>query len=122
MKVRLGFVTNSSSSSFIITKKNLTEKQIQAIRIHDELGEKLRMHCSDERWIISESENYISGETFMDNFSMSNFFDHIGVSNGYVTWDEFVSADEMDDPGVDDCEDDDDECENKTWEDYLDEL
>lgn len=41
MKVRRGFVTNSSSSSFIIAKKYLTKNQILAIRNHKLLGEKL---------------------------------------------------------------------------------
>ena len=34
MKIRQGFVSNSSSSSFVINKINLSEKQIEQIKNH----------------------------------------------------------------------------------------
>lgn len=42
MKVRVDFVTNSSSSSFVISKKHLDEEQILAIKQHISLGKKIR--------------------------------------------------------------------------------
>ena len=39
MKLRNGFISNSSSSSFIIQKKGLTEGQIEAIRRHKEYAQ-----------------------------------------------------------------------------------
>lgn len=89
MKVRKDFVTNSSSSSFIISKRCLDEDQIKAIREHSSLGEKLGLECFDEPWNISENDNYITGFTWMDNFNMEEFFDKIDVNGRNVNWSEY---------------------------------
>ena len=89
MKYRTDFVTNSSSSSFIIAKKHLDDDQIEAIRSHSLLGEKLGIACSDEPWSIKEDEDFITGFAFMDNFSMSDLFDIIGVNQQVVFWGEY---------------------------------
>ena len=85
----MDFVTNSSSSSFIIAKKYLDEDQIEAIRSHRELGEKLDIPYSDEAWSIKENDDFITGSTFMDNFSMSDLFDIIGINQQRVFWGEY---------------------------------
>ena len=86
MKIRVDFVTNSSSSSFTIRKKTLSEKQIQAIWNHSALGEKLNLDYFDESWQIAETDEFITGETYMDNFDMKELFDIIGIRPTQVTW------------------------------------
>lgn len=88
MKVRSDFVTNSSSSSFVISKKHLDDDQILAINRHISLGKKLGMYnCSLEHaWYINETDEYIGAYTYQDSFSMSNFLDHIGVNPNVVHW------------------------------------
>lgn len=86
MKLRIGFVSNSSSSSFMIYLENLTAFQLAAI-----LQNKYDDQDADpemDAWIIEldEVQKAIKGYTSMDNYSMSKFFDRIKVKDEDVIW------------------------------------
>jgi len=90
MKIRTGFVSNSSSSSFTIKKSDLNDLQIYAIRHHSSVSKELEDlgddFFYDDSWSINEDKNSISGYTTMDNFDMEAFLSLIGVSNNVIDW------------------------------------
>jgi len=92
MKIRTSFVSNSSSSSFVVDKCFLTQEQIDKIYNHIEVSQNenfediLKYTSSGDEWEIEETEKTLEGSTFMDNFSMSDFMKKIGVDTRKVNW------------------------------------
>lgn len=77
MKVRHGFVSNSSSSSFVVRTENLTPKQVWQILNHSD--------CLDDeekwdRWDVDwQDADNILCSTSMDNFCLKSYCLDIGV-------------------------------------------
>lgn len=98
MQLRHGFVSNSSSSSFIIRKDQLTAHQIQQIMDHATVGEAMGLdYAGSDSWSIDVTDTEVRGWTSMDNFDMRDFLIRIGVGSqcpncGHATatvdWDE----------------------------------
>jgi hypothetical protein len=86
MKMKMDFVTNSSSCSFTIPKKYLNELQVIAIKKHIEFAmllgtlypKRWDFGFRDE-WTVVEHEKILEVKTYMDNFDMQVFLDAIGV-------------------------------------------
>lgn len=89
MKTRSGFVSNSSSSSFVIKKYYLSPHQIEQIHNHSYLGKKMGIeYANTDPWSITENEDTISGHTYMDNFDMGEFLRNIFAADN-VEWSEY---------------------------------
>ena len=115
MKYRKGFVTNSSSSSFIIAKKYLDSEQIEAIWKHSKLGERFGMpFANSDSWNIRENDDFITGHTYMDNFDMYDFLKKIGVIESHITWGSY-SFDL-------DCFEEKEDIFNDNWRNWLKEI
>ena len=88
MKLRTGFVTNSSSSSFTIAKSNLTADQIDKIKNHIEAAKKVGMNDFGDLWDIDETNFNINGFTCMNNGDMLKFLRLIGADRDNIEWEE----------------------------------
>lgn len=104
MKKRTNFISNSSSSSFVIKREDLSDLQIFLIQNHIKVAigicsafpenknefdylNGIRGCDEYDSWNITVDENDVSGNTIMDNFSMGSFLSMIGVKN--VIWDDY---------------------------------
>lgn len=84
MKVRDGFVSNSSSSSFSIKLRDLTGTQVGLIMNHSRFTDGLEPASTG--WYVELTTHKITGRTDMDNFNMYDFLDEIGVDMNNITW------------------------------------
>ena len=83
MKIRNGFVSNSSASSFIILLNILTDKQKQMIYNHIQIGQSVDKIRKDEGlaplyeyyedWNVKEDDFSLWCSTSMDNFDLMLF-------------------------------------------------
>jgi len=62
MRIRQGFISNSSSSSFVIAKSYMTEEQIKEFRDHINNISKLDEDGCEKSFYYDEDKNYFSGD------------------------------------------------------------
>jgi hypothetical protein len=89
MKIKIDFITNSSSASFYIMKDRLTIEQMEMIRNHIELSHLFPEQGYDynqphDAWVITENDKKIMGDTSMDNFNMLWFLEQIGIKDEHI--------------------------------------
>jgi len=92
MKIRNGYVSNSSSASFVISLDMLTDDKIDSIHNHVEEAKKHQSFYDfgdvEDGWMINTEEHYISGYCVMDNFDMHTFLhDYLKIPGNVVKWD-----------------------------------
>lgn len=82
MKIRQGFVSNSSSSSFIIQKQGLTKQQLCIIKNFKIKAKKSSFDWKFDvdNWSQLDHEEYYEFYTMMDNFDLAEFFESYGIS------------------------------------------
>lgn len=108
-KIRTGFVSNSSSSSFILSKNLLEDEQIDLIINHKEYSKEILerlnndkifkivsgvYHFSDyefdatgwNEWNVKQSDNFILLETNLDNFNMEQYLEIIRATNSIINY------------------------------------
>ena len=95
MKIRNGFVSNSSSSSFVIAMDKVSDLQLEAIHNHSEIQKNLPQELKDifdlefeDSWGIDKKGQFLTGTTMMDNFNMVGFLKMIGIDDRDISWDE----------------------------------
>lgn len=94
MKNRTGFVSNSSSSSFVICLGDISDRQLNKIKNHIHFAQKMRTiewKNESDAWNIEvdEKKNIVRGWTWIDNFDMHEFLAQIRVPSDVVSWEEY---------------------------------
>ena len=81
MKIRNGFVSNSSSSSFILDKSKLSVKNLSDIKNAYKLAVEFDIEYPEDigGWTLYENDDELHGCTIIDNFQFLGFLDRIGV-------------------------------------------
>jgi hypothetical protein len=109
MKIRNGFVSNSSSASFVISKADITEEQLDMIKraitpngfsrspFYAKLGFIGCLITEHDAWDMREDSEHIYGESTMDNGNIWPFFKSIGVGKECV---KFYDEDSWEDSDV----------------------
>jgi hypothetical protein len=93
MKIRTGFVSNSSSASFTIMRDDLTDEQIGAL---EKATVDRKTLCEgfdigyldgvDDAWDILFTEDRVSGVTICCNGCIWEFFDKLGIPRKIVSF------------------------------------
>jgi hypothetical protein len=100
MKLRIGFVSNSSSASFILKKDKLTAEQVHIIKNHGEVWKALPQPIKNEVyneswchtpgepevWRMKETPDKLFLGTTMTNFDMDAFFRAINLPMGAIEY------------------------------------
>ena len=81
MRKRLGFVSNSSSSSFVIKLKDISGEQLEKILNNKE--------AIEAGWSFSVEDSKVEGYVTIDNYSMHDFLQEINVPERVIEWEEF---------------------------------
>ena len=81
MKVRIGFVSNSSSSSFIVSLNDISASQLKKLLNFGDLDK-------FDYWTMNVSYSHLSGWTTMDNDDLEDFMKEIGIDLNKVKWGE----------------------------------
>ncbi len=84
MKIRIGFVSNSSASSFTLDKSLLTAIQADQIKDHINVARANKWYDldymeEDDAWSIRDAGTLLHLSTSMTNFNMTGFVHKIGV-------------------------------------------
>lgn len=80
MKIRNGFVSNSSSSSFIVKKSNLNWYTEQILLRHAEIA----ALKPDDAWDIRDEGDSYRASTFIDNFDLIGVMEAFNIPIEYV--------------------------------------
>ena len=88
MKYRLTFVTNSSSASYVVLKKGVSEAQIVLLLDPTPLKNKKPTwfkYDGPGSWSVNDHKDSVHFWTSMDNFDYTEVFDFLGIPDENIS-------------------------------------
>ena len=84
MKIRKGFVSNSSSTSFVIAKDYLTNKQYDKLKEWYHSFQDSDQSMGDNGWYWEEKECYVGGEIYRVKGDFDDLCEDLGIKPEHV--------------------------------------
>lgn len=81
MKIRTGFVSNSSSASFVASLTKLSEKDLQTLLAYNE-----KEDCDGWNIQVDQHRGLVHGYTSMDNGDLSDYLAENEVDESLFVW------------------------------------
>ena len=88
MKIRTGFVSNSSSASFVIVKEGLTSSQEDIVHNYEPILQAILGKEYDNGWNMFEQEDCFRFSTYMDNLNLQSRLIDLGIPSGNMSEEE----------------------------------
>ena len=82
MKNRIGFVSNSSSSSFILQKFKMTD--LQLAQVMDYTNTLKQFNLEDDGWSVTDDGEFIRGDTVLDNGDFDKMLKAINLNHAAI--------------------------------------
>lgn len=79
MKIRHGFISNSSATSFVIRIADVSDKQ-EYFLMHHQLTE------GDTKWYVRKNYGFLFGHTTAHSYDMVTYLKKIGVPEEHIIW------------------------------------
>ena len=79
MKIRSGFVSNSSSSSFVIKISSITKDQIELLNLHSVLA-------GNNAWDIQTYYGFVMGSSSSMIYDMKEYMRTIKIPDECIMW------------------------------------
>ena len=88
MKIRSGFVSNSSSSSFVVSLSVISASDLQKLLQYSDVEEVPRRGWRDSWSIeVNEEKGIVRGWTSMDNGDLDEYLKANGIDDSVFTYD-----------------------------------
>ena len=86
MKIRNGFVSNSSSSSFVVSLSKLCDRDLDILLEYETVARKNGEYNDSWNIVVDDNKGIVRGFTSMDNDDLSEYLENNKVDTSLFVW------------------------------------